>query len=68
MLSNEGSTWVHSQKDPRLHFGESFTLSWLLFMDCGKKKKTLTRQYHVPVSNKNASDRYINLSEQSESL
>ena len=35
MLLNEHLTWVHSQKKPRLHFGESFTLSdsnttWLI--------------------------------------
>ena len=29
MLLNEHLTWVHSQKDPRLHFGESFTLKSL---------------------------------------
>ena len=29
MLLHEGLTWVHSQKKPRLHFGESFTLSWM---------------------------------------
>ena len=27
MLLNESLTWVHSQKDPRLHFGESYALS-----------------------------------------
>ena len=27
MLLNERSTQVHLQKDPRLHFGESFTLN-----------------------------------------
>ena len=26
VLLNEHLTWVHSQKDNRLHFGESFTL------------------------------------------
>ena len=33
MLLNELLTWVHSQKDPRLHFGESFTSTcrcWLI--------------------------------------
>ena len=25
MLLNEHLTWVHSQKDSRLHFGKSFT-------------------------------------------
>ena len=27
MLLNEHLTWVHSQKDPRLHFGKSSALS-----------------------------------------
>ena len=27
MLLNERLTRIHSQKDPRLHFGESFTLT-----------------------------------------
>ena len=29
MLSHEGLTQIHSQKKPRLHFGESFTLKFL---------------------------------------
>ena len=31
MLLNDPLTQVHSQKEPRLHFGESFTLSLLFF-------------------------------------
>ena len=31
MLLHEGLTRVHSQKDPRLHFGESFALNCLKF-------------------------------------
>ena len=34
MLINKHLTWVHSQKDPRLHSGERFTLSIFFYMFC----------------------------------
>ena len=33
MLLNESLTRVHSQKDPRLHFGESYALTTVVY-DC----------------------------------
>ena len=41
MLLHEGLTRMHSQKEPKLHFGESFTLSEFLKRQKSKFKNNL---------------------------